>query len=1649
MVQAGNISRDSNKVKIIRTYDDTVIVDRKNPARRVKTGIKNKLTMACFPDTVTDLASQFIRLARKESIFRTSTPDYLGDIIFVKNLHARKDTEHWDTTGDISYRNDAVKKYKEVIKECKQKEEEGNLTDDYRAQYGKALTGIAQLILMDIYRNISPDELSSIYGYSSKDENGNITERSYRKALEEAETAGIEYCRKARELATQEGVGIYSMDIHGLGNSILTESKLHVLRRQKDANGHLIKGDPARGIYGDTDDDIRALLHLWIDNYKLDSVKQLKTQSGFVDITLNKVLDNKGGLTIKYGNKENYILGKYQFLNEEEPIWIAKIGILFLQAQAELEDAKLDLSTQDPAVLEGTPAHGNVPKKEGTLDKVDRILGIFDRIQEIGKQDVREPKLCKAASDDYTIKTNQYLYYDAYETKADVLSMIGNMTGNSDRLSEAYEIYSELDEQKNNLNGRKYYKYHLAPDGVCYYFDDIQARAIDGRVNLEDQFGLGDISLPDAVMRYVAPRSPSDIYHANILAPFPGTQFYDLKMELDEGLWLVNRNGAGDVYLSDALASDDPNDQVNKDGNKKVQIEITGADGKKVKVNGVKVRDAVMAKYRFNDVIVNAKNLKTSEQDRGIQYLTNKAYFGYALADSALIESFERPSQIKKQIGIAKQEFEDVIIRLAQDGKEPDPNLSEDDRRKIVDSFYGQLINNKNRLYKDMDYSFYIDVFYQYADVYGQQLKLEFEKGKSKNLNFKVPQEKLDFLKGLYDKVLALSQHPMSKAGYNKVIRPLEIQLKLIEIHLDFEVNTDEVASSEGGVKDFLKDMETKITTIDGLQLVVNGQPYNLKKIYEEMKAGRLPSDKYTVEINGVRVMKIALQSLYFRSCSDETRLIADQIFYLNNVKDDVVKNFPQIRKDYYLKKGPDGKDPLFSRVISKGKESLQDKSNMYWNVSNVVGAGAVCYPNDKDMVSKTMDAFLIDSIKATKDLTKVSPNALPEKKEKKISKEEILDLLSFQYFWKGNFKRWLYDDRSDENNTSKLKAALVEYKNALKPDGTTNYPTNLSARLAKADVELTIANVTYKVAMKHSLPDKYDDILKRLINGDDLSVGEGRVKGYKEIVSDLHDIAVDKVDLQIPNIKEEQRRNRETAYKASKANAYLKMTSIVTTLIDLAEPGKVRIKGLNDRIMTADGYYLEQGVAVGDVINKERLYRINTAREKLDDSKGNRIFSEENSHLVTESAPGATISITDVDDVLSKMDTSASSSTELFGIADKNFKEAVKISKALKKGESGGNAGAQTGNTANDEDEVLIKEEDLKHERVDLPSIFEDYSREICLTYLMNPTAANKEKVDALVKIAEEQDNKKVKLAVYKWVAKVTGWLAMADNDMDKLKKAMDYYDKVYSSPKDHLDNEGLKDRAELLVVIYYKDRTGENLRKAMKALGDVVTKDDTTIGSIAALKLCSLIYNVAGNPEDPGDVQKRYQMVYDYALAALRKSDGAHEAKTLEPGDASQITSFYINKAMEVDRNGKLKYGIAGDKFSMMALSYMVMAEGWLYTLEDAKDRVGDMKPPIDKSTAARYGIIIKSGLQGPFKFGTNYIDIRSKLNGVYTLVNASRFSDDTDFVNIINPLSSNGIGAVTSWVRRSYGVTEGVQASALMKMGYNEKEYFYEEP
>jgi hypothetical protein len=1575
---------------IARIIDDSVYNSAGNTANAVSTGYQIEVPLEHFPEDADEINRQLNNVRR----YHAGTA---AETVLKKLLTAEKLIELWDTAGSTVHRTEALGLLREIISGF---EREAANEPYLQGRWARAYLDISNMIVNDIYKGVTKDELNNLYGFSG----------DYEEAKEKALTFAFDNCHKAREVVFpnwEKETPEANIDLYSLGNSLVIEAKVRGLRR-----------DPE-----DTDEEINKLLVKCVSKFSLESkVKEIVEDrpTGRL-VTIKRSIEQRGSLLNEFASSENDILRIYTF-EHDDSIVATKLGMKFLEISANLEQAKLKASSQETSDLNTA-----LKMLNDVIDEISRFSGKnVPKDIHLNADGSQYEFLGKAIIINFMTKTNKYSYYDALITKADTLRLVGTRKrGNLSMgdLKTAYDIYISIDD---------------APeDGKCN-IGDIKRRAIAGRIKVEIIFGrIKKVIEEGAVLLYVDPRVQGG---TDLLASFPGYQYHKYDMLLTQIMLLVERNKNMSLYPT---------------------TNFRGMPGATAEGDQTKLKDTFIAQRKALTIINEAPLIKTFNTD-GIKYLVNEAYFYYASAESLMAADERTIDRVQSALKL----FDDILIRIEKSDSYKDRaelekavnNVADPkDRERIIKKIFDNVLNGSEIKYKGVDYYFFIKVFDERAKLYEQMVRLDVDEQKASGIKVKMDAEmkdKVDTMIGNYDMVIKLCKSEKTLSNYDMYIRPVNIELSKKQVELEFKAGDAEGIETEDAANEGLKKIDDLISQMDAVKLVLPGESLDIAQLYLAVYGDADKKIKPTIPLNkdGVTVtigdskivfVKKSIEDLYFKKSATQAQLLAKKIFFIDAVPDTAFK--PKHKAELIL-----GQDGFFNKVVDSGVKALTGvyEENRFWIILNVIGASLASYKYDKVLVADKMETFFTEVERVLKAKKQITTDKTKEVADKSGLTPTDKNTLSWVYTVRANFKAWMFDNTGGTGNVKPLTDAIKLYDTALGLD-----KDNLPAKYGKANAELSIADTKFKRDLKtRRVP--YKTAVNNL------------VAEYTLIAPTLKEIVKSKIDLSVAaQLKDEQKNRRQAEYEAAKTQSYQLMNSILRSLFDLLGENKVIITDLNDedKAITADGYYLENRVEVNDVINASLLNHVNKLRAAQTDSTGDLVFADANAAQIGfVPLSNATLDIDKANEIINSMGIKGiKDAGDIFALLKNNYVSSSDTARALQDGTNG----------------AALTDKEMVDMGINPDKLYEDYSGSIASIYLSDPTPENRTNMDNALKASSSKEEKLFGRGMKRWSSRVTGWEAMSSNNIGQMEKAASIYeelDKVKDplTQQEGLDNSMLKDYGELLTVVYYRSPSRANYLKATGTLIRLADKDRSKLGSEADMLLSGFIMSVAAKAPLKSLILKRYKEARAHAISSLGKQfnmtkeqiDGLTASNTDVAADLIKALGKQLNMTKEqTDQLVASKPDVAdifiqlttededlkGDRVVIQALSYLAMSEGYIYSLGDAKEMVGEIVPIQADAARDDYGLLLKASAKGELHMSKAYLKTMKNLNAVITLGTEAGFGTDKYSRQLFSKKSASGISAVKRLVQRSYGISEVGRDSALREDQGDDGElkYFFE--
>jgi hypothetical protein len=1511
---------------------------------------------------------------------------------------------------------------------------------------GKAYLGIASMMLDDVGRGRDEAQLKALYGG-----NEDVKKLMATMGIMDAVlTVAIDYSQKAYNILTDETnpTEAKEKDFYAIGRAIITEAKLRALRR---------KQNPDKTI-ADVDNNVSVTnkLNLWLNGYDIDKQITIKGETK----------------TIEEWMKGNKKLQKYGLLStpgaaETDVIPLAKIGIVYLRVMAKLELAKLAMEADD---IDYNKAVNDVTNAIKLANEVyNDLVAAGGRIPSLMSQVSEGGKL-------YADKTADYLTYDALKTKADLMALLGNIVGNTDKvtidgqpmdgdqmLAQALKIYRGIDDY-NDPNINNPILTNDARDVSPY--QDIKDLSANAELSIRRQLERTDLDLVTKdIARYYDPSTDTDKeYLAATVYP---KSFMYYSVLLNESQLLNLRNLTFGEY------------SITDDGNRNKLLSMPGSGRPDYDPAGNRVSecDAAIARSLAWDIINNVESVKAVNR-KGIRDLKFRAYLEAAKSEVRLLKYVTNDEDRIPKVETAVKMFQEIIIRLAD--RKPEDFTSDKARSDFVDQEYSKLIANGDRKYNKMDYPYYAELYSELASLYEQRAWLvtkdNREKLKEEDIVNNTPiyqaiqaefNKAISAYKKVYNPEAAsgdICRHKNIRGNYDKYVRTANIQLQLLSLET-YKINIERIAKSKDeatGANGIITQIDAKISGLKQIKI--------LGKTIEELYKMPVSSNEGGVEkitVGGVSLLKEAIDVLYARACETEAELINKKIFFINKQN---VEIYSLTEKESLIK-------GLYAQSKAVSDKALDKLIDPYYLVQSMVGASMVYMVyNKQDAVDNVnayykkmgdnsvltyemCEAFSItaavnkDFGMARKILKSLDPvisemESKLAKKQAEVAKETNLDMknrineqikgykdiLSQSYMWQGNLFSWFYDERNESGDQADLKTAKTCFEKAIKYN-----PENMTAKLNLSIIKYRLANLDFKNASREDLTGLKDaaniEILKN---------------AYVTLLGEFKSVADAAVNVTpVRKMTGIEVKMREEEYYADKAKAYRALKMMTFNLINMMQKDKYRLVDWKDIVATTTGVYFEQRFMRGDIVNKTQLESINAGRARQIDEKGQTIALEplSDQNGAVNKAQGAVLSLEQINAVFSAdflkgigLDiTSIKGEEDMYKVAEKLFsKEKGVISDNLK---------AKYG----------MDQAQLKTFSVSDVEVYGARNSDYAINYIVNPTQANSDRFSASTKELESSTDELVKVQASADRATLLGWMAMSSGDLVMLKSAIEGYDKVVKTYQDRqikVDNELLRNDGEALKIQYYNNRSSAYFDLCKKVYQKVSENNKASLGGMADIDISTMYIANASIYDNPTDQKAMFSAAMDKALESVKYLTG----KEFKGTDRSKLTRLYIDY---IKGSATLK----GDKLVMEALSNLVMAEAWLYTLNEPQDRIGKLVDVSVKDLSANYGFDVKSGTTGTVQIGANYLDIRKKLWDVYTMAlpvalrqknsveglrlnsTLAQYSEkvkDKDLRTYVHHLSRSGLIYTMVQIQASYGFTEK-KPSALKGVYGNENKFF----
>jgi len=1385
-----------------------------------------------------------------------------------------------------------------------------NIPDSSKAQ---AMLGLAEMLLEDIGRGRTDKEISQLYGYADKD-----------VALDEA----IKYITGeagARALLLSESAD--KRDYYSIGRTYIVEAKLRVLRRK----GDIITGE-------DSNTEVTRLLNEWLSGYTLISQVDGRTIAEYIAANENIKKFKKPGT------------------QEDEAVPLAKLGILYLHKMAKLELLKLAIETDDAkTALDASESCKNI---EDSLTE-DALKAA---IPELGTLRTKNAK--KELN-----KTGDYLRFDAIISRADLLTLYGNITGGEvgDRkLNEARNIYLSIDD--------------LEKGGVCPY-QDIQARAVVSRMSLErmlERFTYENVR--KNLEAYFDPIIKAG--DVDVTAPFFEGSFLFYRMEYSKATLLLERNEFADSYPA----------------------RLEGLNGSIVFGGGASqstiVKDATMARCLALDILWNIDSVKASNPKGKID-LKNRARLLEIQAEIRLLKYVADESKTAKIEDIRRK-----IESLAAD------LLTAEDRKKGLDLHASLMANTSERKYNNMDYPFYVDLFTEWASLLEQSALVGTKhQRESENPDNAEIRRQFEPVENMYRDLSALCRHPQSNSTYDHYVRPVAIALRELSNAAARDINTVARVANWAGVLTRLGD---SITAMEGYKFGTGADDTAVKDIprLSVIKEDDLEKVKVVIDGREVKILKEVAMSVYYTMLSMKLDLMARKVFFVNRQDIPAADKKTRISALYAEAKtvadeaAPKLIDPHYlvsnmmamSMVVMKYQDLRKGAADTVYSYFNkyvyryegrnvmftfeMCEALAICASRNRDK-NIAMDIMRsLDSIIPQRELELAAAT-------EEAAQKDIRSLLADAYYWKANLKAWFYEESGTDADKVYLEGVSGDYAKAIGyyneyTTGVQRQSGFIPARVNKALADYRLAVLNLKIALKN----QGSDAVTNLLNGYDVVI-DGKEKvhypGYIEIARELNGVAgINLTGITIERVRfmtDEDVSRKKAEFACAQVDALKGLIQMTFSLRNLVEKGKVRVTGLNDGVTVYDAggtstskTYIEMRAEVGDVINKGQMVLINTNRAAQADNDNNMVYAGSNAgkvNIVSDNV-GILMTLAQANTVLQAMgQNDVADKNGLFGIGNGLFVRARGLSDAI----SG------------------ITSDEKKDYKVDVLSLSKSYVGEIAVLSTIIPYIRIPGGTDIGDRAIGEELNKATgelnrlgagdEAAI--WTANIIGWEAMSSENLARLQKASGDYGGVNAESR---DAETFRNWADVLVMICRRTKAEADKSRAIKKLNETSDVDKSTIGASAL----STLANLQIGYED-------FKGAKDSAVKAL-----SYLTRRACP-EGQDASTFYL-RVVSGDS------GLKKERTVLEALSYLVIADAWIYTKLDAPQRVGELNEIDGIAYHINAGRVTR---------GKTYCEIMKKIGDALEL--AKEFKDDRRMKLIVSDESSVGFRYARNEIKKSY--------------------------
>ncbi|MFH1710215.1 MAG: hypothetical protein ABH860_03995 [bacterium] len=1479
-----------------------------------------------------------------------------------------------------------------------------------------AYVGIASMILDEISMGSEEKDIAKLMGF-----------KEVKGANDKALDLAIKYCVDARSVGRQE------MDYYAIGKSYVTEAKLRALRRNLAD--------------GDTNDGIKKLLSEFINNYNLSanktaqwsevvpsqSVKNHNIGESWQDATRlsipvtitkkkNTVIEVAVTASIEKQIEINPMVKRYKEsdVSEASAVPLAKIGIVYLIAQANLEMAKLDMESNDSkevaaAVKKAKQAEYMLTGMVRDVDADGRIIqdpdieAIKTLVVNSGsraiKDIVADAKFQKGSVEwIYANKMGDYGYIDAIISMTDLLQLYGSTVGGNKEtecLTKCLALYETLDQGwEEPVQAKK-----EVP------FKDIQARSIDAEINLKKMLEMFQYAGIDKPLGEFFGPAPTKV---DTIAEFYKGSWQYYKVEFTWGSLLIERNKKKDKYPNEMVAG---------------------------RLEGIKdaeepIKDAMFAKCLALDIKQNIFDVK-STNPKGKIDLYFRACLLEARADARLLK-WKTDEERQKDIPDIKKKLEDAIIAIRivdawgggalaeklkltpKDINDKLSKLTQQERGKILGDEYAGLIKNGNKIevearkYREMDYPFYSVLYNELASVLEQEAIIATRKDRE---TAGISDEKLAaiidkaFEPALdkYNKVNEICGLYQSKSTYDKYVRPQEIAIRKESIE-SLKINTIKRVGL-GKIEPEIKMLDEGISRLNDIKLG-NIPVNNLKPSVEKASLQPLKVDKVdigvTTEDGPVTVLKEVAEGLYVSKSLQQINLISRKFFYISrqpaeteSEKNDQTKQLLTLFKeadelaDQVIKKVL---DPYYvvlnlvgmAMVLLNAEVDGNSQRQMALDVINKYYAKYIKSGEDKNRVPSEMAEALaiysavnrmksiampvVENYGVITGQTERSIDATKNAADKDYWQKLYNNKLAGEYSWKANMESWFYDDEAEVGSPEILAQASRDYQKAIDAYDKITQPNTavkdiakqyIPAVVNKAAVDYRVALINYKAALKNMKEEKVrTEAEKTKIEAAKVKLVEScrkaltMLKAVADIKPELFWDKESGMVVQVGLMTDDDVERRQAEFACTQVRANTSIRTIICFLRNLAEKDKIRVTDTNDN--TDASMDTAGKTVVGTEAGKGDLLNKDQFA-KVNETRRNYIDKDNKPvnlpPLIGENASWAALSLKQVNDIIGVLGESIADSAKLSGTL------LAVADKYLS--DTGGNARAVANKIIG---KKILSKLELHDNGVDKESLDKTYISELAvLNRLLPEDAAIVEKFNGAMSLLGETDEGKT------WKANVIGWVAMPARDIDSLKKAVGIYEQVKKPDADTLRNYG-----EALSMIYYISYKSDDRDAAIKILDQVAEKDRSTTGAMAL--------NRAANLRIGSEALADKRKAREAEIKALGYATG------IELPEGTKDASAYYLKLVQ-----KPKYKqLLADRIVMESLSQLLIAEAWISTEEYKSDE--------DKG-----------------KLSKAYAVIQPKIQEVLEL--AKVFKNDRNMSTILHPKSPSGLVYVLEQLDLAY--------------------------